>query len=140
MLSISDICAEVNNHSKRRLINPDKINNTVFYNLANQYISSLSFSNFYEPNFNSNFSEKLEAAIIKAANHSTYSTISENADENNNEFQNFQSTNLTDLKTQKAKSDMQIWKSVLNSKDGKKLWNRIDYKGKLNNDNIHSEH
>ena len=136
--SMDSILDPKNNHSRVKKIRIENININVFKNIMNTHIDRIN-SNLNRFDTETLCSD-IENSIHNAAKTSTRkrtprTNITNGID--GNTVANF--TNINNSINDDFKKEYNTWKSILEEKDPKALWRKIDYNGKYNGSNIKPE-
>ena len=128
--SILDICRQPNNHSKRKNIRKENIDENLFITLCGTYITEEMTNNLHS---NSKLTSVLNDILYKAAKDSCkmYKKQDYQSQTNGEDYQS--------MKNELQEEDRYKWRSVIDCKDSKKLWNHINWRGDLHRDTVKLE-
>ena len=128
--SILDICRQPNNHSKRKNIRKENIDENLFITLCGTYITEEMTNNLHS---NSKLTSVLNDVLYKAAKDSCkmYKKQDYQSQTNGEDYQS--------MKNELQEEDRYRWRSVIDCKDSKKLWNHINWRGDLHRDTVKLE-
>ena len=132
--SMSNILHEPNNHSKYRKFKLNNINLNAFSNTLASYISKIENTSYDDPDKQA---IDIDLALRKSADIcSNPTTLQSRSNEScfTNINHDFQCAINDDLRKEQI-----VWQNLLEEKNPKNLWNRIDFNGKYKSNNIKTE-
>ena len=125
--------SEPNNHSHYRKLKTCNINLDLYANIMNTYIPNIEQKYDGVAHIDPiSLANDIESSVRKAANSAKVRKVEDNVDHH---F-------IGDIKDgiqNDYHKECEAWKSLLSEKDPKKVWERIDFNGKLKKNNIHPE-
>ena len=131
--SICDITKEKNNHSVRKNFKYENVDKLLFTTLCSKYLQEIEKDQSLS-NQNSMLSQKVNDILYKSAKEST----KKNSMSAQGSIQH-QSKEYKPMMKEINDEERRRWKQILESRDSKKLWKQINWKGDMNED-IQTEH
>ena len=126
--SILNITRNPNNHSNRKNFCKENVDEQIFTTLCQLNINDVDM----QQGDNSQLSTSLNEILYKAAKTSFKKCRSDD------DTFRLIGEDYKSIKNEMKDSETRRWKSVLNNKDSRKLWNQINWKGELQNNTISS--
>ena len=131
--SITQINNEPNNHSHYKRLKTNSINWDLYANIMNPYIQNI------EQNYDGvadidpcSLANDIESSIRKSAN------LAKIGKTKNDDEHHFTGT-IKESIEEDYKTECESWKTILSETDPKKVWEKIDFNGKIKSNNISPE-
>ena len=134
--SISNVLYEPNNHSIYKKFKSNNIDLNAFSNTLSSYILKIENTHYDNPD---DQAADIDLALRKSADICSKPQAVSNTSNELPHTTNTNKPNLLSAINSDLKKEYSAWQNLLEEKDPKRLWNKIDFNGKCKSNNIEPE-